>query len=100
MVLIIGWERLGMEFVFVSSDSILVILKFIYFLLKENKLFSLKRAFRYYFNVRNFNLHFFLYAGSEIDPELLLAVFLPALLFESSFSMEVHQIKVSFLLSY
>ncbi|GAU13794.1 hypothetical protein TSUD_83030 [Trifolium subterraneum] len=30
---------------------------------------------------------------SEIDPELLLAVFLPALLFESSFSMEVHQIK-------
>lgn len=34
---------------------------------------------------------------SEIDPELLLAVFLPALLFESSFSMEVHQIKVSIL---
>nr|AGW30210.1 SOS1 [Nitraria tangutorum] len=30
---------------------------------------------------------------SNIDPELLLAVFLPALLFESSFSMEVHQIK-------
>ncbi|XP_061367084.1 sodium/hydrogen exchanger 8 [Gastrolobium bilobum] len=30
---------------------------------------------------------------SEINPELLLAVFLPALLFESSFSMEVHQIK-------
>ncbi|KAK7399871.1 hypothetical protein VNO78_11065 [Psophocarpus tetragonolobus] len=30
---------------------------------------------------------------SEIDPELLLAVFLPALLFESSFLMEVHQIK-------
>ncbi|VYS51781.1 unnamed protein product [Arabidopsis thaliana] len=30
---------------------------------------------------------------NEIDPELLLAVFLPALLFESSFSMEVHQIK-------
>ncbi|KAI4357384.1 hypothetical protein L6164_001336 [Bauhinia variegata] len=30
---------------------------------------------------------------SEIDPDLLLAVFLPALLFESSFSMEVHQIK-------
>ncbi|KAK7359534.1 hypothetical protein VNO77_01495 [Canavalia gladiata] len=30
---------------------------------------------------------------SEIDPNLLLAVFLPALLFESSFSMEVHQIK-------
>nr|ABN04858.1 salt-overly-sensitive 1 [Mesembryanthemum crystallinum]CAN99591.1 salt-overly-sensitive 1 [Mesembryanthemum crystallinum] len=29
----------------------------------------------------------------HIDPELLLAVFLPALLFESSFSMEVHQIK-------
>nr|BAX01505.1 salt overly sensitive [Bassia scoparia] len=29
----------------------------------------------------------------NIDPELLLAVFLPALLFESSFSMEVHQIK-------
>ncbi|KFK33412.1 hypothetical protein AALP_AA5G009500 [Arabis alpina] len=28
-----------------------------------------------------------------IDPELLLAVFLPALLFESSFAMEVHQIK-------
>ncbi|WVZ26384.1 hypothetical protein V8G54_004928 [Vigna mungo] len=34
---------------------------------------------------------------SEIDPDLLLAVFLPALLFESSFLMEVHQIKVSFL---
>ncbi|MED6176857.1 Son of sevenless 1, partial [Stylosanthes scabra] len=30
---------------------------------------------------------------ADIDPELLLAVFLPALLFESSFSMEVHQIK-------
>ncbi|XP_057417539.1 sodium/hydrogen exchanger 7-like isoform X2 [Lotus japonicus] len=30
---------------------------------------------------------------SDIDPELLLAVFLPALLFESSFSMEIHQIK-------
>ncbi|XP_022638978.1 sodium/hydrogen exchanger 7 isoform X2 [Vigna radiata var. radiata] len=30
---------------------------------------------------------------SEIDPDLLLAVFLPALLFESSFLMEVHQIK-------
>lgn len=29
----------------------------------------------------------------SIDPELLLAVFLPALLFESSFSMEIHQIK-------
>ncbi|XP_050231832.1 sodium/hydrogen exchanger 8-like [Mercurialis annua] len=28
-----------------------------------------------------------------IDPDLLLAVFLPALLFESSFSMEMHQIK-------
>ncbi|KAL1568679.1 Son of sevenless 1 [Salvia divinorum] len=30
---------------------------------------------------------------ANIDPELLLAVFLPALLFESSFLMEVHQIK-------
>ncbi|XP_019460039.1 PREDICTED: sodium/hydrogen exchanger 8 isoform X2 [Lupinus angustifolius] len=30
---------------------------------------------------------------SKIDPDLLLAVFLPALLFESSFSMEIHQIK-------
>ncbi|KAB2604592.1 sodium/hydrogen exchanger 8 [Pyrus ussuriensis x Pyrus communis] len=30
---------------------------------------------------------------ANIDPTLLLAVFLPALLFESSFSMEVHQIK-------
>ncbi|XP_052205114.1 sodium/hydrogen exchanger 7-like [Diospyros lotus] len=30
---------------------------------------------------------------AQIDPDLLLAVFLPALLFESSFSMEVHQIK-------
>ncbi|KAH9745895.1 Sodium/hydrogen exchanger 7 [Citrus sinensis] len=30
---------------------------------------------------------------ASIDPELLLAVFLPALLFESSFAMEVHQIK-------
>ncbi|KAL7149630.1 hypothetical protein ABFS83_05G054200 [Erythranthe nasuta] len=30
---------------------------------------------------------------SNIDPDLLLAIFLPALLFESSFSMEVHQIK-------
>ncbi|XP_050375033.1 sodium/hydrogen exchanger 7 isoform X5 [Argentina anserina] len=28
-----------------------------------------------------------------IDPDLLLAVFLPALLFESAFSMELHQIK-------
>ncbi|KAK4754515.1 hypothetical protein SAY87_002619 [Trapa incisa] len=32
-----------------------------------------------------------LWAG--IDPDLLLAVFLPALLFESSFAMELHQIK-------
>lgn len=30
---------------------------------------------------------------ASIDPNLLLAVFLPALLFESAFSMEVHQIK-------
>ncbi|CAN6549729.1 unnamed protein product [Malus baccata var. baccata] len=30
---------------------------------------------------------------ANINPTLLLAVFLPALLFESSFSMEVHQIK-------
>ncbi|KAH6790352.1 sodium proton exchanger [Perilla frutescens var. frutescens] len=30
---------------------------------------------------------------ANIDPNLLLAVFLPALLFESSFLMEVHQIK-------
>ncbi|GKU97559.1 hypothetical protein SLEP1_g10696 [Rubroshorea leprosula] len=30
---------------------------------------------------------------AEIDADLLLAVFLPALLFESAFSMEVHQIK-------
>ncbi|KAA8529903.1 hypothetical protein F0562_034493 [Nyssa sinensis] len=30
---------------------------------------------------------------ANIDPNLLLAVFLPALLFESSFAMEVHQIK-------
>ncbi|KAL8157682.1 sodium/hydrogen exchanger 8-like [Apium graveolens] len=30
---------------------------------------------------------------ATIDPDLLLAVFLPGLLFESSFSMEVHQIK-------
>ncbi|KAJ7954466.1 Sodium/hydrogen exchanger 7 [Quillaja saponaria] len=30
---------------------------------------------------------------AKIDPDLLLAIFLPALLFESSFSMEVHQIK-------
>ncbi|XP_065880812.1 sodium/hydrogen exchanger 8-like isoform X2 [Euphorbia lathyris] len=30
---------------------------------------------------------------ANIDPDLLLAVFLPALLFESSFSMEMHQIK-------
>nr|ACF05808.1 Na+/H+ antiporter protein [Limonium gmelinii] len=29
----------------------------------------------------------------NINPDLLLAVFLPALLFESSFSMEIHQIK-------
>ncbi|GER43354.1 sodium/hydrogen exchanger plant [Striga asiatica] len=33
---------------------------------------------------------------ADIDPDLLLAVFLPALLFESSFSMEVHQIKLFF----
>ncbi|KAK8942058.1 Sodium/hydrogen exchanger 7 [Platanthera guangdongensis] len=30
---------------------------------------------------------------ANINPDLLLSVFLPALLFESSFSMEVHQIK-------
>nr|GEW04161.1 copia protein [Tanacetum cinerariifolium] len=33
---------------------------------------------------------------ANINPDLLLAVFLPALLFESSFSMEVHQIKGPF----
>ncbi|XP_072989939.1 sodium/hydrogen exchanger 8 [Typha latifolia] len=33
---------------------------------------------------------------ANINPDLLLAVFLPALLFESSFSMEVHQIKRCF----
>nr|GLL41714.1 sodium/hydrogen exchanger 8 isoform X2 [Ipomoea trifida] len=33
---------------------------------------------------------------ANIDPDLLLAVFLPALLFESSFSMEMHQIKLTF----
>ncbi|XP_056165023.1 sodium/hydrogen exchanger 8-like isoform X1 [Syzygium oleosum] len=31
--------------------------------------------------------------GADIDPDLLLAVFLPPLLFESSFSMDSHQIK-------
>ncbi|KAM0012680.1 putative cation/H+ exchanger, cation/H+ exchanger, CPA1 family [Helianthus debilis subsp. tardiflorus] len=31
--------------------------------------------------------------GANIDPDLLLAVFLPPLLFESSFSMDVHHIK-------
>ncbi|KAG8382645.1 hypothetical protein BUALT_Bualt05G0098900 [Buddleja alternifolia] len=36
---------------------------------------------------------------ANIDPDLLLAVFLPALLFESSFSMEVHQIKAITFLS-
>ncbi|KAE9450810.1 hypothetical protein C3L33_17290, partial [Rhododendron williamsianum] len=35
----------------------------------------------------------FVFVRANIDPNLLLAVFLPALLFESSFSMEVHQIK-------
>ncbi|PKI75807.1 hypothetical protein CRG98_003797 [Punica granatum] len=32
-------------------------------------------------------------SGAKIDPDLLLAVFLPPLLFEGSFSMEVQQIK-------
>jgi NhaP-type Na+/H+ or K+/H+ antiporter len=39
------------------------------------------------------------FSGASIDPELLLAVFLPALLFESAFSMEIHQIKVRFVSS-
>lgn len=39
-------------------------------------------------------------AGANIDPDLLLAVFLPALLFESAFSMEVHQIKVDLCTSF
>lgn len=39
-------------------------------------------------------IHFAFCAGANINPDLLLAVFLPALLFESSFSMEIHQIKV------
>ncbi|VVA91333.1 unnamed protein product [Arabis nemorensis] len=34
--------------------------------------------------------------GNGINLDLLLAVFLPALLFESSFSMDVHQIKLTF----
>ncbi|KAI5663696.1 hypothetical protein M9H77_23019 [Catharanthus roseus] len=33
-------------------------------------------------------------AGANTDHDLLLVVFLPALLFESSFSIEVHQIKI------
>lgn len=33
-------------------------------------------------------------AGAKIDPNLILFVFLPALLFESSFAMDFHQIKV------
>lgn len=32
--------------------------------------------------------------GSTINPKLILFVFLPALLFESSFVMEIHQIMV------
>lgn len=32
-------------------------------------------------------------AGANINPDLLLAAFLPALLFESAFSMDAHQIK-------
>lgn len=35
-------------------------------------------------------------AGSSINPDLFLAIFLPVLLFESAFSMEVHLIKVCF----
>ena len=36
----------------------------------------------------------FLFAGAGINPDLILFVFLPALLFESSFAMHFHQIKV------
>lgn len=32
---------------------------------------------------------------SDINPNLILFIFLPALLFESSFAMEIHQIKVN-----
>lgn len=35
-----------------------------------------------------------LFAGAGINPDLILFVFLPALLFESSFAMHFHQIKV------
>ncbi|KAM0854259.1 hypothetical protein ACQ4PT_050537 [Festuca glaucescens] len=34
--------------------------------------------------------------GANINPDLLLAAFLPALLFESAFSMDAHQIKFTF----
>lgn len=36
----------------------------------------------------------FFFAGAGINPDLILFVFLPALLFESSFAMHFHQIKV------
>lgn len=36
-------------------------------------------------------------AGANINPDLLLYVFLPALIFEGSFAMDYHQIKVHFL---
>lgn len=97
LVHIIIWARLGMAFEFVSSKYIFVdiavqhlsitglidILYFLFFVHLEDS--SEKQ------------LECFYCAGANIDPDLLLAVFLPALLFESSFSMEVHQIKVPFL---
>lgn len=104
LVHIIIWARLGMAFEFVSSKYIFVDIAvqhllqawhpmlFIYFFF-----FCSLGGLPYTSRTSEKQLECFYCAGANIDPDLLLAVFLPALLFESSFSMEVHQIKVPFL---
>lgn len=83
-----GWERWGLGFVSVSVNCCC------FFLFVSSK--EIERLFLAFFFV--ILIFASLYAaGARINPDLLLCVFLPALLFESSFAMDVHQIKVSYL---
>lgn len=100
MARITGWERLVTVSVFVSN--ILSHLEFRKWLHQKEK----NRLFNEVFGT-TFYIHYHLslsaiyrmchVVGANIDPNLLLVVFLPALLFESSFLMEVHQIKVFYI---
>lgn len=102
LVHIIIWARLGMAFEFVSSKYIFVDIAVQHLSITGliDILWSYSFTLFFFVHLEDSSekqLKCFYCAGANIDPDLLLAVFLPALLFESSFSMEVHQIKVPFL---